>query len=195
MFVDNRVSQIQELATACEWRHAASTSNPADFISQGTTLETLKNCKLWWLSPEWLSQHQRQWPNTPLLRHPEPALEQRKVTPVNVVIQCTLAEFITRISTLSRLQTVAAYCLRFVHNAHSPSSRTGYLTSTELRDALHAYIKIAQQIMLKKLMTSAKRVKFHQKTNLCTHFLTRKVIFELVEDYSIHIFRMIPSIN
>ena len=51
-----------------------------------------------------------------------------------------------QISTLSRLQRVAAYCLRFSHNAKNPSlRRTGYLTSTELRDALHACIKIAQQ--------------------------------------------------
>ena len=62
------------------------------------------------------------------------------------MIQCSPAEFITRFSTLSRLQRVAAYCLRFSHNAKNPSlRRTGYLTSTELRDALHACIKIAQQ--------------------------------------------------
>jgi hypothetical protein len=62
------------------------------------------------------------------------------------MIQCSPAEFITRFSTLSRLQRVAAYCLRFIHNARNPSLRlTGYLTSTELRDALHACIKIAQQ--------------------------------------------------
>jgi len=47
---------------------------------------------------------------------------------------------------ISRLQRVVAYCLRFFHNARNPSlKRTGYLTSTELRDALHACIKIAKQ--------------------------------------------------
>jgi hypothetical protein len=61
------------------------------------------------------------------------------------MIQCSPAEFITRFSTLSRLQRVAAYCLRFSHNARNLSLRTGYLTSTELRDALHACIKIAQR--------------------------------------------------
>jgi hypothetical protein len=35
--------------------------------------------------------------------------------------------------------------LRFFHNEKNPSLRTGYLTSTELRDALRACIKIAQQ--------------------------------------------------
>ena len=61
-------------------------------------------------------------------------------------IQCSPAEFITRFSTQSRLQTIAAYCLRFAHSAINPSlRRTGYLTSTELRDSLHVCIKIAQQ--------------------------------------------------
>ena len=80
------------------------------------------------------------------LRHPEKLPEQQEDTTVKVMIQCSPAEFITRFSTLSRLQRVAAYCLRFSHNAKNPSlRRTGYLTSTELRDALHACIKIAQQ--------------------------------------------------
>jgi hypothetical protein len=100
-----------------------------------------KNCRLWWVGPEWLSQHQEQQLNTPLLRHPE----QRDVTTVKVMTQCSPAEFITRFSSLSRLQRVAAYSLRFSHNAKNPSLRTGYFTSTELRDALHTCIKTAQQ--------------------------------------------------
>jgi hypothetical protein len=77
-----------------------------------------------------------------LIKLPESTLEQCGVTAVTVIIQVQYspAEFITRFSTLSRLQTVTAYCLR------NPSlRRTGYLTSPELRDALHTCIKIAQQ--------------------------------------------------
>ena len=67
------------------------TSNPADLISRGTNPETLKNCRLWWIGPEWLSQHQEQWPNTPLLRHPELPPEQREAATVKVMIQCSPA--------------------------------------------------------------------------------------------------------
>ena len=112
-FVANRVSQIQEMIAGCEWRHVASASNPADFISRGTNPETLKKCRLWWVGPEWLNQHEEQWLNTPLLRHPEPPPEQREVRSVKVTIHCSPAEFITRFSTLSILQRAAAYCLRF----------------------------------------------------------------------------------
>jgi len=133
------------LTAGCERTHVASATNPSDFISRGTNSETLKNCRLWWLGPEWLNQHQGQWPNNQLVRHPEPPIEQ-EFTTAKVKIQCSTAEFITIFSTLSRLQRVAAYCLRFSHNARNPSlRRTGYLTSTELRDALHACIERAQQ--------------------------------------------------
>jgi hypothetical protein len=74
-FVANRVSQIQELTAECEWRHVESASNPADLISRGTNPEILKNCRLCWVGPEWLSQHQEQWLTTPLLRNPEPLPE------------------------------------------------------------------------------------------------------------------------
>jgi hypothetical protein len=60
------------------------------------------------------------------------------------MIQCSPAEFITDFQCYQDCR-VAAYCLRFSHNARNPSLRIGYLTSTELRDALHACIKMAQQ--------------------------------------------------
>jgi hypothetical protein len=107
-FVANRVPQMQELTAGCEWRHVASTSNPADLISRGRNPETLKNCRLWWLGPEWLNQDQRQWSNTQLVRHAVPPIEQlQEVTTVKVMFQCSPAVFITTFSMLSRLQRVA----------------------------------------------------------------------------------------
>jgi hypothetical protein len=48
------------------------------------------------------------------------------------MIQCSQAEFITRFSMLSRLQRVAAYCLRFTYNAKNQS-----LTIQDGRHAKH----------------------------------------------------------
>jgi hypothetical protein len=55
-----------------------------------------------------------------LLKYPKPLLEQREVTAVKVMIQCSPPEIITRFSTLLRMQRVAAYCLRFSHSAKKP---------------------------------------------------------------------------
>jgi len=71
-------------------------SNPAHLISRGKNPDTLLNCRLWWVGSEWVSQHQKQWLNTPLLMHPDPPSEQREVTTVKVMIQCSPAEYIAR---------------------------------------------------------------------------------------------------
>jgi hypothetical protein len=102
-FVANRVSQTYKMTTGCEWKHVSSSSNPADLISRGTTPRTLKNCKLWWHGPEWLSQQSRKWSTTQVITLPEPTLEQGEVTSATVMIQCSSAEFITRFSAPSRL--------------------------------------------------------------------------------------------
>jgi hypothetical protein len=81
---------------------------------------------------------------TRLIKHPEPALCE--VTLVKVMIQCFPTEFITMFTTRSRLERTATYCLRFTHSTRNPSSRkTSCLTSTELREALHTCLKVAQQ--------------------------------------------------
>ena len=81
--------------------------------------------------------------------------------------QCSPAEFMSRFSTLSSLQSVAAYCLRFYHNANNPYFRTGYLTSTELRDALHTCIKIAQQeIYAHEISDPSKKGQVSSKSHL-----------------------------
>jgi hypothetical protein len=118
----------------------------------------MNTCKLWWQGPEWLNQHQRQWPTIQLEKHPEPMLECEVVT---VKIQCFPAVFINRFSTSSSPQRRAPDCLEICshckkaynimlcHNQKSykmrnPSLRkTSYLTSKEFRDALHACIKMA----------------------------------------------------
>ena len=102
-FVANRVNQIQELTVGCEWRHVTSANNPTDFTSRGANPETLKNCKLWWEDPAWLSQRQDQWSNSPVSSHSEPLPEQRKVTSVKVMLHSLPAEFIYQIFNAIRI--------------------------------------------------------------------------------------------
>jgi hypothetical protein len=83
---------------------------------------------------------------------------EREVRTVKVMIQHFPEEFTNRFSISSRLQRRAPDCMRFVHKAKKPTilrcvitqksyntKKTGYLTSKELRDALHACIQISQQ--------------------------------------------------
>jgi len=88
--------------------------------------------------------------------------------PHNTVFKSSPAEFITRFVTLSRSHRISPYCMRFCHSARNPLlRRTGYLTSTELRDALHACIKIAQQeICAQEINDLFKKGQFSSKSEL-----------------------------
>ncbi len=56
-FVANRVRKIQS-HPQIQWRHIPTQENPADLGSRGGEV---KNNKLWWDGPEWLSD-KKQWP-------------------------------------------------------------------------------------------------------------------------------------
>jgi len=135
-------------------------------------------------------------PTTQLIKHPESALEC-EVTLVKVMIQCFPVEFITKFTTLSRLERTTAYCLRFTHSTRNPSSRkTSCLTSTQFRDALHTCLKVAQQKIHTQEVDDLRKKDLLRRASfiLFTHSLTGKIIFELVEDCSIHVFHKMLNI-
>jgi hypothetical protein len=116
-------------------------------------------------------------PTTQLIQHPEPALEH-EFTLVKVMIQCFPTEFITIFTTRSRLERAAAYCLRFTRSTRNLSSRkTICLTNTELRDALHTWLKVAQQEIHTQEVDDLRKEGLLQRAgfNIFTHSLTRKI--------------------
>ncbi|XP_050522540.1 uncharacterized protein LOC126895093 [Daktulosphaira vitifoliae] len=62
-FVGNRVSEIQELTSVSQWRHVASSDNPADIVSRGCFPSQMKGLDLWWNGPSWLKGEHTQWPS------------------------------------------------------------------------------------------------------------------------------------
>ncbi|GFY17733.1 uncharacterized protein TNCV_1074681 [Trichonephila clavipes] len=62
VFVKNRIKEIQKLSDPKEWRYCKGKDNPADLISQGLPLNDLKNNKMWWHGPKWLTMKQTEWP-------------------------------------------------------------------------------------------------------------------------------------
>lgn len=47
------------------WQWIAGVQNPADLISRGTSVEELKDDKIWWHGPEWLLLYANHWPCQP----------------------------------------------------------------------------------------------------------------------------------
>ncbi|XP_011859105.1 PREDICTED: uncharacterized protein LOC105556617 [Vollenhovia emeryi] len=58
-FISNRVAEIQSVLPSMHWHHVDGIENPADLISRGTSLENLKQSKIWWEGPHWLSRLER----------------------------------------------------------------------------------------------------------------------------------------
>jgi hypothetical protein len=67
------VKEIQK-SSDLEFQYVASTDNPADIATRGSTVEILTRNRQWWNDPEWLKENKNQWPRwnpTPSENHSE----------------------------------------------------------------------------------------------------------------------------
>ena len=46
------------------WGHCPGEENPADIGSRGALGSKLRDDKLWWCGPQWLTQGEEKWPAT-----------------------------------------------------------------------------------------------------------------------------------
>ncbi|XP_045501378.1 uncharacterized protein LOC123698678 [Colias croceus] len=154
-FVQNRVAQINELTCDTIWRHVKGTDNPADIITRGTTLDTLKydSNHNWWCGPAFLRDISSKWPdNNKIFISPYSELPEIKHSAVNLhsTQLCSIFDF-ERYSSFIRLQRVCAYLLRFIDNVRVPIvngirvRQTGSLSVDELQRSLDTLTRLAQQ--------------------------------------------------
>jgi len=148
-FVSNRVTLIQSLVPAAQWRHVRSADNPADLASRGTSGEELINDRLWWHGPCWLSDPNK-WPelNIKITTASEP-VEELKDTPTVAVsllskIEPIGQDLLTRCSNYERLNRISAYIYRFCYNCKNPRRLSGHITVQEYKQGVLFWIRIAQ---------------------------------------------------
>lgn len=137
-FVANRVSEIQELTTNCDWKHIKSNENPADFISRGMSSEDILSNELWWHGPQFLLDKKVSFSK---IKHPTVDVlpEQRQVVLTQIINQ-SLIDW-SRFSNFTKLQRTMAYVLKFLSNKKSDSKR---LTVQELKYAEQKIIQLIQ---------------------------------------------------
>ncbi|GFV77243.1 integrase catalytic domain-containing protein [Trichonephila clavipes] len=122
VFVKNRIKEIQKLSDPKEWRYCKGNDNPTDLISRGLPLNDLKNNKIWWHGPKWLTMKQTEWPlfSEPIIETEinNDKLELKKSINVNTAVEKRRIEnnLISRYSSFSKLIRISALCLRFVYN-------------------------------------------------------------------------------
>ncbi|XP_073976442.1 uncharacterized protein [Rhodnius prolixus] len=173
-FVGHRVADIQELIPANAWRHVVSEDNPADCASRGVQPHQLQPHPLWWTGPPWLAETLDNWPTS---NDPVPSglvqQEERADPPLTLVLPAQEEPFFTRYSSLLRLKRVTAYCLRFLFNCrNSATPRQGWLSTSELRSAFIALVRLSQAhafpVEMKEAQDPQSRHRLVRQLNLFT---------------------------
>lgn len=143
-FVANRVVQIQAQIQPAEWYYVNTKDKPADMASRGCQPNELLTNKMWWTGPEWLSHKKESWPEQPKFNETKEE-EKSKETFVGVTTSSMDDTILQKFSTLNRLIRITAQCIRFGKRCKKIQHNTGFLTTTELGEALNVWIKNVQQ--------------------------------------------------
>ena len=162
-YIEHRVSEIHRLSDSQLWRHCPGNLNPADIPSRGMNGEKLAACDLWWKGPEFLHQHEDQWPNmcsipasditnAELIKKPTVTTHILLNTGCNKIKFPMLDEIIdcTQYSKLDKLLGVTAYVLRFVNILRRNNRNQGsnhdrrQLTVEEIDNAEKLWIRSLQ---------------------------------------------------
>lgn len=125
--------------------------NPADIPSRGTFGDALAENITWWRGPDWLKRNEQYWPADNSLTEMQDIPEVRQS---HVILarhrNCPNGdEIFLRFSSMSKLQRISAYCLRFKNNCKRNINKQpllfGPLTVKELKEAELAMVRSAQQ--------------------------------------------------
>ncbi|CAG7724746.1 unnamed protein product [Allacma fusca] len=145
-FIANRVSEIQNDFPRDRWNHVKSQDNPADCASRGVFPSELHSLTIWWSGPTWLADRKLLIDST-MSDQPDTNLEQRRVVLSHLATAEDLS-LVERYSSWTTLLRVTALLKRFTHNTRKVNKHTkiiGVIDPSELRNAMHAWIKILQQ--------------------------------------------------
>ena len=123
-FVQNRVDEILSLTEAAVWNHCPGIENPADIGSRGVFASKLRNSKLWWRGPSWLSEPVFSWPKSEVCHQSlteECITEQKKSLAETVLLVANQPDLdacipISNFSCCDKLFRVTALVHRFVRN-------------------------------------------------------------------------------
>lgn len=158
-FVSNRVSFIQDKIAPENWFHIPSGDNPADLASRGLFPSELLNNTLWWAGPKFLfvSEDPSSSHTSEVVLLPEALSEQRKITLHSVALLDIFDPLLKKYSSLSKVQRVVAYVLRFVFNIQNPAIRkNGAFSFLDLNQALLLLVKRTQHFAFSDLLNQLK---------------------------------------
>lgn len=146
-FVQNRVSQINELTGDAIWLHVNGKDNPADIVSRGLPLNELQYNNMWWHGPDLLRQDKFDSScDINIDSNQLPDLKTQKVSMLCTNLNDNIIDF-NRFSSFNRLRRATAYVLRFIGNTRASVNdrRTGSLSVDELDASVVILARLAQR--------------------------------------------------
>ena len=156
-FVENRVKEIKQ-DKDIKLHYISTKENPADMASRGTRTHELKDNKLWWHGPKWLTKSKQDWPEwqrelTDKQKEEVQTQTESEYRKTQVMFEAKLVAGegptgdriveskspfgidIRRFSSLTKLLRVTALSERFVDKLRKKISRSGPLDESEIANA------------------------------------------------------------
>jgi len=144
-FVANWVTEIIQILPAEHWNHVRGDENPADLISRDTSPLHLKSSELWWHEPRWLREKRPDLQGKSNIKVSTKTLEiiktkeRKSATICNLINKehQTIQEVLERFSSLTKIERVLVYVLRFSLNISKESTNRnlGRISIAELQEA------------------------------------------------------------
>lgn len=131
IFVTHRVAKIHTLIPDYHWDHVRTHENPADPASRGLLPASMVSSSLHWNGPEFLSRSKEYWPQSTFIPMPPDDLPETKSDKTTVLHATKIhppIESFHRFSSLTKMQRVLTYCLRFSPRTSHKPVLTGPLT-------------------------------------------------------------------
>ncbi|GFX56629.1 integrase catalytic domain-containing protein [Trichonephila clavipes] len=117
VFVAKRVNEINSLFSSQFWRHVPGELNPADLLSNGSSLRLFSD-SLWWEGPTWLLEPHSNWPIDRLACETSVVeREERKVRLCNLVaVEGEIPWYAIKFSNFQSTIHFVSWMLWFVKN-------------------------------------------------------------------------------
>jgi hypothetical protein len=169
VFVSNRIREIKSYVTT-KISYVKSKENPADVATRGATIHDLRNNKLWWNGPHWLSEYFELSSETAksLNEDPNTVSESKHVVESNsenfetefldeenLSIACTINDHdnicapfgidSTKFSSVDKLIRTTALASRFIKKIKKQKCENQSLTSQELETSENMWILYLQR--------------------------------------------------
>ncbi|XP_008182965.1 uncharacterized protein LOC103309405 [Acyrthosiphon pisum] len=157
-FVANRVEEILETTQPEQWRHVATSENPADILSRGTTPNNLQSMNLWWQGPHWLASESDEFKKSIITNQNQDLPEQRKIKLALLAVN-PLGNLFQHYSNWRNLLCAVAWISRFLRylKAKKNLDVPKYLTVSELKSAEITVLKHVQKEVFAREMLELKK--------------------------------------